>query len=257
MFCLEGKATAAWWTQSHCGRSDLGGEQTQRSERERNPRVTAKSSPAQKSPCGSSWSADPLPVCGEGRCPAGSNGHLHCRDRRGKGQTSGEGYAEITSGRATSQQGLAATCKDQPYKARPKSGEREVVWHMGPYERRRRSNALRSGIKYRSRVGNTVTGQRDPGRLAVAGDPRTQIRIRSNLEVATSSQANQQRWGVYVPAFKPHCSWEGLGRKCQGQNRTREIRPSGIAGGSWETRHHGETRNPHRTLKGRMWSLLA
>ncbi len=88
-----------------------------------------------------------------------------------KGQTSGEGYAGITSGRATSQQGLAATCKDQPYKAKPKSEKREVVWHMGPYERRRRGNALRSGMEYCSRVGNAETGQRAPGRLAVAGDP--------------------------------------------------------------------------------------
>ena len=48
-----------------------------------------------------------------------------------------------------------------------------------------------------------------------------------------------------------------MGRISQGQNRTREIRPSGIAGGSWETWHQGETRNPHRVPKGRMRSLFA
>ena len=40
---------------------------------------------------------------------------------------------------------------------------------------------------------------------------------------------------VYELAFKPHRPGEGSRNKCQGQNRTRQIRPSGIAGGLTET----------------------
>jgi hypothetical protein len=41
--------------------------------------------------------------------------------------------------------------------------------------------------------------------------------------------------GVDASAFKLRRLGEGRGRICQGQNRTREIRPSGIAGGLAET----------------------
>ncbi len=45
-------------------------------------------------------------------------------------QASWEGSAEITSGRATFQQGLAATCKDPPTKAKAVGGGRDLVWRM-------------------------------------------------------------------------------------------------------------------------------
>jgi hypothetical protein len=45
--------------------------------------------------------------------------------------------------------------------------------------------------------------------------------------------------GVREPALKLRFTWEGLhlenGVQSRGQNRTREIRPSGIVGGLWET----------------------
>ena len=41
--------------------------------------------------------------------------------------------------------------------------------------------------------------------------------------------------GVYEPAFKFPWLWAGSGGRSQGQNRTREIRPSGIVGGPRET----------------------
>jgi len=41
--------------------------------------------------------------------------------------------------------------------------------------------------------------------------------------------------GGYGSAFKLHWLWEGSGWKSQGQNRTREIRASGIVGGLAET----------------------
>ena len=45
-----------------------------------------------------------------------------------------ETYAEITSGKAIFQQGLAATCKDPPTR-KTEGGERDLVWRMSPYER--------------------------------------------------------------------------------------------------------------------------
>jgi hypothetical protein len=46
-------------------------------------------------------------------------------------------------------------------------------------------------------------------------------------------------WGVCEQALEPHCVRKGLslknGVQSRGQNRTREIRPSGIVGGLAET----------------------
>ena len=43
--------------------------------------------------------------------------------------------AEIMSGRAISQQGLATTCTDPLTKASTVGGGRVLVWRMSPYER--------------------------------------------------------------------------------------------------------------------------
>lgn len=75
-------------------------------------------------------------------------------------QASGERLAEITSGRAISQRGLAVTCKDPPNEAEAEGGGREVVWRMSPYELRRRGNALRGGAGRHRRGGNTSAVQR-------------------------------------------------------------------------------------------------
>ena len=50
-------------------------------------------------------------------------------------RASKERHAEITSGRAISQQGLAATCKDPPTKAKAVGGGRDLVCRMRSYER--------------------------------------------------------------------------------------------------------------------------
>ena len=84
-------------------------------------------------------------------------------------QTRGERLAEITSGRACAQQGLAATCKDHPSEAMPKPGGGQQVWRMSPYERRRRGNALPGGRTCLPRGGNTEARQRGSGHLAVPG----------------------------------------------------------------------------------------
>lgn len=66
------------------------------------------------------------------------------RTRRGMGPSAHARIAEIKPGRAISQQGLAATCKDSLFKE-DRGGERDLVCRMSQYERRRRGNALRGG----------------------------------------------------------------------------------------------------------------
>ena len=53
---------------------------------------------------------------------------------RGKGPSTYARIAEITSGRANSQQGLATTCKDPPTEVKTEGGGRVLVWRMSPYE---------------------------------------------------------------------------------------------------------------------------
>ena len=50
--------------------------------------------------------------------------------------------AEIMSGRAIAQQGLATTCKDRAHNGYTGGAGRAVVWRMSPYERRLGGNAL-------------------------------------------------------------------------------------------------------------------
>ncbi len=84
-------------------------------------------------------------------------------------QASREGSAEITSGRAISQQGLTTTCKDPSIKAQAGDGGRDLVWRMSPYERGRRGNALRGGAGRHPARGNPASRQRGSGHLAVPG----------------------------------------------------------------------------------------
>ncbi len=97
------------------------------------------------------------------------------RLRRGMGPDNHTRIAEITSGRTISQQGLAATCKDPPHRE-TEIGGRPMVWRMSLYERRRKSNAFRSGARRRSGKGNTHARLRGSGHLAVLEHARTQSR---------------------------------------------------------------------------------
>ena len=79
-----------------------------------------------------------------------------------------KGFAEITSGRSHSQQGLTATCKDLPYKEIEVS-RRDWDWRISPKERRGKGNSFLDGGKRHPRGGNTPEGQRGFGHLAVPG----------------------------------------------------------------------------------------
>ena len=156
---------------------------------------------------------------------------------RGRGPSTHTRIAEITSGRAISQQGLAITCKDSSTKATTVGGERDLVWRMGPYERRRRGNSCRRDTGCCDAKGNTWSVQRGPGYLAAPGpapglEPGQAVVLKSRSEFRMQTTGER---GVHEPAFKPPWRWAGSGRTSQGQNRTREIRPSGIAGGPRET----------------------
>ncbi len=113
---------------------------------------------------------------------------------------------------------------------------------MGPYERRRRGNSCRRDTRCRDAKGNTWRVQRGPGYLAAPGpapgsEPGQAVVLKSRSEFRMQTTGER---GVHEPAFKLPRRWAGSGRTSQGQNRTREIRPSGIAGG----RSSRQGRNP-------------
>ena len=147
-------------------------------------------------------------------------------------QTRGEGLAEITSGRACAQQGLAATCKDRPSEAMPKPGGGQQVWRMSRYERRRRGNALPEGRPCLPRGGNTDPRRSGSGHLAVPGGrPDTEPGVRRTTKRGRAAEQTSEGQGVCGPVLEPRRVWEGSARTGQGQNRNGEIPPSGIVGG--------------------------
>ena len=151
-------------------------------------------------------------------------------------QTRGERLAEITSGRSSAQQGLAATCKDHPCEANAEAEWRVKVWRMSPYERRRRGNALPGGNSSLPRGGNTGARQRGSGRLAVPGWlSDTEPRHSRPIKRGRDDEQTSDRWGVCGPVLKPRHVSGRLTKESQGQNRTGEIPPSGIVGGLAET----------------------
>ena len=106
---------------------------------------------------------------------------------------------------------------------------------MSPYERRRRGNALRERARLAHERGNAEFVQRDSGHLAVPGHARTQNRGRNDLEAGTSPRVNRGREGCTRASAIASSHTERHVEESQGQNRTREIRPSGIVGGPGET----------------------
>ncbi len=147
---------------------------------------------------GKSWHADPHNPVGKAEVVGEVTVKCTSRATAVRIQASRERLAEITSGRATSQQGLAATCKDSPHGRKAEGGERDLVWRMSPYERRRRGNALRDGVGHRLSGGNAIAEQRGSGHLAVPGPyPDTEPGLdgpRSRDEPASKLTAK----GVYV-----------------------------------------------------------
>jgi hypothetical protein len=162
--------------------------------------------------------------------------------RRGRGPSTCARIAEITSGRAISQQGLATTCKDPARNGRTGGAGRGMVWRMSPYERRRGGNALPGGSRGRPSAGNTRPGQRGSGH-SVATTMGTQPDAELEFcEACVVAKGRRKLHGVGAKSA-PALQFRVVGGRpalrnvveSRGQNRIREIRPSGIVGGRWET----------------------
>jgi hypothetical protein len=116
-----------------------------------------------------------------------------------------------------------------------------MVWRMSPYERRRGGNALPGGLRGRPGADNARAGQRGSGHsaaMAVGSRPDAE----PDSAVLTSwrrGDANSTMAGRRVRQHRSFASWGKARpekyRESRGQNRTREIRPSGIVEGLQET----------------------
>ena len=161
--------------------------------------------------------------------------------RRGKGPSTYARIAEIMSGRAIAQQGLATTCKDRAHNGSTGGAGRGMVWRMSPYERRRGGNAPPGGLEAApARVtpapGKGALGTRWPRQ---SGTHQTQSWITRGLHRGEGARQTPPRRGegcastaVSRAGGRPALR---NGVQNRGQNRTREIRPSGIVEGLQET----------------------
>jgi hypothetical protein len=169
--------------------------------------------------------------------------------RRGMGPSTCTRVAEIMSGRAIAQQGLATTCKDRAHNGHTGGAGRVVAWRMSPYERRRGGNAPPGGLEAApARVtpapGKGALGTRWPRQ---SGTHQTQSWITRGLHRGEGARQTPPRRGegcastaVSRAGGRPVLR---NGVQSRGQNRTREIRPSGIVEGLRETWPVG-TRTP-------------
>jgi hypothetical protein len=117
---------------------------------------------------------------------------------------------------------------------------REVVWRMSPYERRRRGNALPGGLQ--GHPGEKCAGQRGSGYSAAGVWPFvTGLRSGAWRKAAVRrgpEQTSSNGEGCESTLESPGDGGRLGPDKCvqsRDQNRTREIRPSGIAGRLKET----------------------
>ena len=161
--------------------------------------------------------------------------------RRGKGPSTYARIAEIMSGRAIAQQGLATTCKDRAHNGSTGGAGRGMVWRMSPYERRRGGNAPPGGLEAApARVtpapGKGALGTRWPRQ---SGTHQTQSWTTRGLHRGEGARQTPPRRGegcastaVSRAGGRPALR---NGVQNRGQNRTREIRPSGIVEGLQET----------------------
>ena len=125
---------------------------------------------------------------------------------------------------------------------RPEAGgktegdERGVVWRMSPYERRREPTPPEAAL---DAAPEPVTP--GPGKGAL-GTWRLLRRDTTGHRAGSSGCDTQKRavgqtaggLGVCESALEPRRPWKGPEGTSQGQNRTRENRPSGIVGGPQE-----------------------
>jgi len=172
----------------------------------------------------------------EGQCRKGRNGQEHLASCRGTGPSiqgrtrrDNVGKGHLPAGTGNNLQ------RPHPIRREPKWAGRDLVWRMSPYERRREGNASPERGKRARSAGNASVAQRGSGHLAVPGGARAQIRDNSSPRSGDEPTSKPTTRGVYVDQRLSLLVGGKAGRESQGQNRTREIRPSGIVGGPGET----------------------
>ncbi len=168
--------------------------------------------------------------------------------RRGMGRSAYTRVAGITSGRTIAQQGLAATCMDRAREvwSEARGGRRSGAWARTSDD----GEAMLSQATFEVAPlrDNAPLGQRSPGHSVATGEERGKTwpdRIRSNFPSSGNARVDSSStWlgagqsaaagGVCAPALEfPPLRAGPRSDKCvqsRGQNRTREIRSSGIAG---------------------------
>jgi len=159
------------------------------------------------------------------------------------------------SGRAWSQQGLATTCKDSGLTGELEGPERDKVWRVSLYERRRRGNALRGDL--RGRPDGSVIGQRGSGHSAAVGvltQPDTVLDICGRCGTAKGWSKLLRGLGCERAGVSP--KWlRGKARpdKCPAEPRpepdSRNATVRDHRGASGDVAHGG-TRTPPRNRKG-------
>jgi hypothetical protein len=192
-------------------------------------------------PCGGRLARRTRLLWGEAGVPGEEADMRSQGARRGRGPSAYARIAEIMSGRAIAQQGLATTCKDRAHNGQTGGAGREMVWRMSPYERRRGGNAPPGGLRGRPGAGNTRSGQRGSGHSVA-----TTVGYAPDTGPGYAGPASRRRGEANLSAsgrrVRQHRSFARWGKACpekcvqsRGQNRTREIRPSGIVEGLQET----------------------
>ena len=163
------------------------------------------------------------------------------RTRRGMGPSTYAKMTEIMSGRTISQLGLTTTSKDPATKVNTEAsgGFWSDAWARMSDEGSVTASETTLEVVLE---GNAIGRQRSPGHsVAPRNVARNQTQswvIAASISGRGSMQTLRAR-GECVSALKLRSVGEGMllgnGVQSRGQNRTREIRPSGIVGGLAET----------------------
>lgn len=159
----------------------------------------------------------------------------------GMGPSTCTRVAEIMSGRAICQQGLATTCKDPAHNGYTGGAGRRIVWRMSPYERRRGGNAPPGGFRGRPGAGNARSGQRGSG-CSVAMTVGTQ----PDAELGLAGPASWRRGGANSTAsgrrVRQHRSFAPW-RKARPEKWRAEPRPEPDSGNPTVRDRRGALRN--------------
>jgi hypothetical protein len=174
-----------------------------------------------------------------GRSPWRRSGHVHPGGMAGYGSKRLHKESRDNVGKGPVAAGAGSNLQRPCTDGESGGGRRDGVRRMSLYERGRRGNALPGDLRGRLCTSNARVEQRGSGHsvascLPARPDAELESRVFGWCEAKGGSQLRSVR-GVCEPALEPRRPKEDPsptnGVQSRGQNRTREIRPSGIAGG--------------------------